>query len=250
MLAKGNYKGKQVTYLVHKGFDWPTPWAYIPERELLPPSDLVRTDAKWLKFSLSRAEEARKKKALALYKTQIEMMEPFLDAFVRRNELFATYPDIKIKRVKTEPKFFSGSQLPHTVFRDGRRDTLIKELGGFADVTGVAFALGKDNAWLALETQYDIPKDLVYAFHLRIFTKDGVKRVDIRVKGGQATSEILAKNSVSAGKVVHAKSKNNRLVVKIPADLFNNADRIILGVDTRSSEGSRIDRTAYRRIDF
>lgn len=250
VLARRNYQGKQVTYLVHKGFDWPTPWAYRPERELLPPSDLVRTDAKWTRFFLSKSEEVRKRKAIKRYVSQFDLMEPFLDAFVRRNELFATYPDIKIACVKAEPRFFSGDRLPHTVFQDARRDTLIRELEGFADVTSVGFALSKNNAWLALETRYDIPKDLVYAFHLRIFTKDGVKRVDIRVQGGKATSEILAKNSISAGEAISAESKDNRLVVKIPANLFENADRIILGVDTWSSEGRRIDRTAYRRIDF
>lgn len=140
--------------------------------------------------------------------------------------------------------------MPHTVFRDGQRDTLLRELEGFADVTEVGFALSQNEAWLALETRRGIPEDLVYAFHLRIFTKDAVRRVDIRVQGGQATSEILAKNSVGAGETISTRSKGKRLVVLLPASLFKDADHIILGVDTRNSEGSRIDRTAYRRIDL
>lgn len=248
-LAETNYKGKPFTYLVHKGFDWPFPWAYVPKYYLLPPGEMVGLDAKWMQFPLSKHEETLKHKVVNLYVSQRGLMEPFLDAFVRRNELFAHYPDVKVTQVKKVPQFFSGASLPHTIIRDAKKDTLIKELEGFGDITSVGFAFDKNSAWFSLETRRNIANDPIYAFHLRIFGKEGVKRIDIKVQNGSAASEVLAKNSISITESIPIKSKNNRLVIQIPATSFKDADYLLLNADTfYEQEQKRIDRTAWRRV--
>lgn len=250
VLAKTNYQVEQRTYLVHKGFDWPVPWLYRPDADLLPPSEFLGLDQAWLRLSLSKAEENRKYRAVKRYVSQIDVMEPFLEAFVRRNDLFSDYSDLKARRVTKKPNFFSGSTLPYTLFKDPGKDTFAKELEGFADLTSVGFALGKERAWLALDTRRRIASDIAYVFHLRIFSKDGVRRVDIKVHRGKATSEMLAKDSVSVGTPIPMEVKDSRLYVEIPGNLFRDADRFLLGVDDLDSNGRRLDRTAYRRIDF
>lgn len=242
------YQTRTATYLVHKGFDWPLPWAYAPNERLLPPSGLTGLDATWMEFPLTRREESRKRQAVAKYASQMRLMEPFLDSFVRTNELFAEYSDIKVTKVRRKPDFFAGPALPHRVMRDATRDTLIEELEGLGDIETVGFAYDDEQAWLALETRRGIAPDLIYGFHLRIFTATGVRRVDVDVLNGQATSPILAENSVPI-EAMQVQAKGNRLVVRIPADVLKDCQRFLFGVDSLVVGHVRpIDRTAYRDL--
>jgi len=68
---------------------WPVPRGRHPELALTPP----RTAAlPWQAWELSAAEQAGKERALRAHRTQMEVMAPFLLAFVRRNELYADEP--------------------------------------------------------------------------------------------------------------------------------------------------------------
>jgi len=247
--CKIDYQGKQYTYLVHKGFDWPFPWLYAPNRELLPPKELVGLDAKWWLFTLSKDEEGLKHKAVLSYKSQKEMMEPFLDAFVRTNELFATYPKIKATSVTKQPDFFGADKLPHIVIKEASRDTLVRELEGLGDITAVSISFDEDDTWLALETRRKLAEDITYGFHLRIFDGEEVKRVDISALGEQAQSQMLAKNSVSFDGPIPVKTKDNRMYLKIPGDIFEDADFVLLSADSYHKQ-NLVDKTAWRRVVF
>lgn len=251
VLAKTNYRAKQLTYLVHKGFDWPSPWLYTPKRHLLPPDDLTGLDAQWMLFLLSQEEEEGKHIAVNTYLSQKDLIEPFLDAFVRKNELFARYPRVKATRVTREPDFFSGSTIPHIIINDRKKDTLIKELEGFGDLSSVALAIGKNDTWLALKTRRHIAKDLEYAFHLRIFKNRRIERADFEVQYGKAKSLLLAKNSVFIDAPIATQIKKNRLVIKIPATLLKNADTIMVNADTFNSHSAkRVDMTSWRTVQL
>lgn len=248
VLNEIKYKGSQFTYLVHRGFDWPYPWRYAPQRQLLPPSELFVLDAKWMLFPLSKDEEALKHEAVDLYRSQADLMEPFLEAFVRKNELFADYPDKRVARVRDKPDFFSGKRLPHAVFGDPPRDTIIRELEGFGDLTGVGFVLQEKDAWLAIEVRRRIASDLVYAFHLRIFEKNATKRLDIKIQFDGAATEALARNSVMIEEPIFTQRRGDRIVIRIPAKLFGDADRLLLSADSYNHNQKRIDRTAWRTL--
>lgn len=250
VLSKTNYQGRQFTYLVHMGFGWFFSWFYVPEKEMSPPPSLLQLDAKWFKFFLSKDEENLKRKALDLYVSQTGIMKSFLIAFVRKNELFAYYPDIKVARLESKPNFFSEKHLSHTVFRDPQNDTFISDFEGFGDMTAVGFAFYRRSSWLAIETQRGIAGEVAYVFRLRVFGKKDVRRLDIRVHNGIASSEVFAQNSVKINTPITVQIKKKRLVVRIPAYVFKNANRFLLSVDALNSRGRRIDRTAYRKIDF
>jgi LmbE family N-acetylglucosaminyl deacetylase len=251
VVSKIKYDGRQYTYLVHKGFDWPFPWLYSPESTLEPPPELVGLDARWLRFKITTDEEQKKETALGMYESQKLMAEPFLKAFVRTNELFACYPDIVLPPVKKEPDFFKGRIMPSVAFRDPAKDALTRELEGFGDIIEVSFAYDRKKVWMALETRRGIAPDIVYGYHVRIFKGDDIKRIDVNAKEKVARIGKEASNSIFIDKQVPMKTMNNRMVIELPYSYFDNADVVMLNVDSFNSQDGnhrRIDRTAWRRL--
>ena len=75
-------------WIVHGGEGWPTPRGLVPGVPLSAPPLGASIDL--VPFALSVPEEDHKLAALRAYTTQLRIMEPFLLAFVRTTELFAS----------------------------------------------------------------------------------------------------------------------------------------------------------------
>ena len=78
-------------WIVHGGEGWPTPRGLLPG---VPLTAAPRSRALALAaFALEPAEEDRKLQAVRAYDTQMRTLAPFLLAFVRSTELFASVPE-------------------------------------------------------------------------------------------------------------------------------------------------------------
>lgn len=77
-------------WIVHGGEGWPSPRGYMPEIPLEMPATGSRLRLQ--PFTLTDSEEARELQAVNAYHTQMEVMAPFLLAFVRTSELFSPPP--------------------------------------------------------------------------------------------------------------------------------------------------------------
>ena len=75
-------------WIVHGGEGWPTPRGLVPGVPLTAPPLGASLDL--TAFALGVPEEDHKLAAVREYTTQLRVMEPFLLAFVRTTELFAT----------------------------------------------------------------------------------------------------------------------------------------------------------------
>jgi LmbE family N-acetylglucosaminyl deacetylase len=74
-------------WIVHAGRHWPQPRGLHPDLALgVPPVAPMRD---WQPFPVTDAEQRGKLAALQLHRTQWEVMDNLMRAFVRRNELFA-----------------------------------------------------------------------------------------------------------------------------------------------------------------
>ena len=83
-LSKAHY------WIVHGGEGWPSPRGYMPGIPLnIPPTGTGLTPTA---FALTDTEEARKLQAIDTYQTQMQVMPPFLLAFVRTSELYSAIP--------------------------------------------------------------------------------------------------------------------------------------------------------------
>jgi LmbE family N-acetylglucosaminyl deacetylase len=74
-------------WIVHAGRGWPRPRRYRPELALAVPARAQSLT--WSVVPLSAAQVERKRAAILLHRSQMEVMAPFLLSFARRNELFA-----------------------------------------------------------------------------------------------------------------------------------------------------------------
>jgi len=90
-------------WIIHGGFDWPRPRGLHRQEEMTPPVH-ART-LPWMRFELTSAEQDAKLAALQAHHSQWEIMKPFLEAFVRRNEMFtrvALEPDAPVPLLTEE----------------------------------------------------------------------------------------------------------------------------------------------------
>lgn len=90
ILGERNQLDRIYYWIIHGGFDWPRPRGLHRQNDLLPPERA--RDLPWLRFELTDAEQDTKLAALTAHRSQMEIMKPFLRAFVRRNELFSRVP--------------------------------------------------------------------------------------------------------------------------------------------------------------
>lgn len=74
-------------WIVHAGPYWPQPRRYLPQAPLQPPHSAAMLP--WISIPVSEPQRAQKLLALRQQRSQMEVMAPFLDSFVRANELFA-----------------------------------------------------------------------------------------------------------------------------------------------------------------
>ncbi len=77
-------------WIVHGGEGWPSPRGYMPGIPLERPA--TGAGLRLVPFTLTDGEEARELQAVNAYHTQMEVMAPFLLAFVRTSELFSAPP--------------------------------------------------------------------------------------------------------------------------------------------------------------
>lgn len=77
-------------WIVHGGEGWPSPRGYMPGIPLEMPA--TGAGLRLQPFTLTDSEEVRELQAVNAYHTQMEVMAPFLLAFVRTSELFSAPP--------------------------------------------------------------------------------------------------------------------------------------------------------------
>ncbi len=245
------YRCRAFTYLVHRGKTWPQPTYFSPKDYLLPPTALTDIDAHWFKVPLTASQESAKFKAVACYKSQLNVTSAYLESFIRRNELVAVYPDIFIEPLKKEPDFFTHPALHGRIMVDPGLDTFSNELAEFGDIRSVGFAYNNRKIWFAVDSQAGIHKAVTYAFHMRIFSKGKVERLDLRVVDGVPSFQKYAGNSLNPKYSTRIRMNESRLVVELPDDYLKNAEYVMVNVDTfvaGEKESKWIDRTGWRRI--
>lgn len=73
-------------YLVHGGVEWPLPKGYHPSLPLSPPAETSQ-GIEWQKYPLSEKQQKQKYKAMQYYRSQLQLLGRFMEAFNRENEL-------------------------------------------------------------------------------------------------------------------------------------------------------------------
>lgn len=77
-------------FIVHGGEGWPSPRGYMPAIPLTVPASGRKLT--WSVFNLTDSEVTMKGAAVDAYRTQMQVMSPFLLSFVRTTELYSSTP--------------------------------------------------------------------------------------------------------------------------------------------------------------
>lgn len=245
-LLLSRYKGLEYTYLVHRpGF--PYPRGYDPSGSLAAPDVLRGIGTTWKSLVLSGKALEKKGRALREYAIPLRIKDVFVESFVRRNELFGVTREASPARPAWRPDL-SGGKMPCVVARDPWNDSYGPGAGE-GELVKVSFGLGRSRAYMGLETAGAISLEVDYVFRVRILRRGSIDRYDIRVRNNSATCDMLASNSRGIRGRIPVVTAGRRLLVDVPASLFEGGDRCLLSIDAMAGH-HRLDRTAYRRISL
>lgn len=181
-----DYHPGEMTYLVHRpGF--PYPKGLHPDEGVLPPSSLFELDPDWYQLGLDPDEEARKRDAIYLYRSQLPPLRSFLESFVRRNELFAEpQPGELVAMEKgklTDPETWrdiNGKPI-EPIVRDPVRDFITREFLAPADLTELSVALYEgDTLAICARVRGNTVPTLIYSLRVLAVGEKGVVRQTAR----------------------------------------------------------------------
>lgn len=247
VLTQERYKANEWTYLVHRG-DFPTPWLYKPDLPLEPPDVLRHLDTRWLAVPMSESERNQKRDAICEYRTQTLVMDPFLDAFVRKNELLGTYtnPSLPFQKASLDVEH-EPDVSPFALFHDAYADTIEREVEPSADLITTRAVLAGEQFDLGVETRGKVSAPIRYVLRARVFRPSGVSRLDVIAEGAKLLQQKLASNSITLphGTTFHV--KDNRLWLQLPKDVLAGATALLVSSDTFHGD-KHVDKSAWRLI--
>ena len=246
LFARTGYRGGQYTYLVHYPY-FPEPQRYCPNGYILPPATVSVSDAPWLSLPLSGAEEEEKGKVIEMYTAPLQDLGRVMKAFVRRNELFGTDRVLCITSSSSVQSGFSHSTTYNVNLPDPGYTVKLRDRGPRPMFEEVILSATGDTATMTLAAKRPLSPQLDYIFHLRIFNRTSVGRLDILVTGGTAECLQLAGNSIMLADRIPARFEGDELQIEIPVSLFGDAGECMVSVDTVLGS-ERVRKTPYRRI--
>jgi LmbE family N-acetylglucosaminyl deacetylase len=89
LLTRRGELGELRYWIVHAP-DWPRPLGLEPDAALMPPDSAAALA--WQSMPLSEPQRLRKLAALRDHRSQMRLLAPFMESFVRANEIFAPAP--------------------------------------------------------------------------------------------------------------------------------------------------------------
>lgn len=245
-LTKEHYRGKELTYLVHRG-DYPWPWIYEANLPLLMPGELKNMDFKWSTLPLDSIEINNKTRAVFEYHTQVKVLELLLYSFIRKNELFGIYTDPVLPRAAKRPDLGGGKQLSYMVFKDPVEDSVLHRLQGNADLTAVGAVQEAGRLHIGLETREPASPEVSYNIRIRIFRPDKADRLVLTVHQRRVDIKEITDGIGLQPEYADLKMQDKQLWVTIPAKVIAGAEGIFISADTFVNR-KEVDKTAWRLV--
>jgi len=234
-------------YVAHFGH-YPLPWAYAPALSLRPPRELRDRSTAWESLPLSRQAQDAKLAAVMSYRSQVRLphMNVYLRAFVRRNEVFATYEPASLLRVEadTDPPGRTGAN--DVVVREPAAPPMPSAVPRAASPSAVRMVLGPTTLWVGVTVRGMTARPLPVSVHLRMLGGDAA-RVDatlladgtVEVERGHACS--LAPAGVTGRRV------RDTSWIGLPASVLDGRSAVLVSGDL-VLPGDRAASTAWRPV--
>ncbi|HEY5494830.1 MAG TPA: PIG-L family deacetylase [Candidatus Anoxymicrobiaceae bacterium] len=247
-LTQTGYRTHEVTYLVHRR-DFPEPRGFAPDASMIPPPALEESSTGWQFAPLSQREERVKGEALKKYTVPMLVSGPFIESFIRKDELTRTVLPGRVWTIGKAKPDLAAEPMPYVVNSDPPSDVVRPDAGPGTEITRVAFARGAAVSYLGLEIPGGLSDSVTYTCRLRIFKGPRVSRADIAVRGVTAAYMRSARNSVYPAGAVHVVRLASRVWIELPSSLFAGKNTVMMSVDS-IERGHRTDRTSWQRYQL
>lgn len=222
-------------YLIHYGL-YPQPFGLKPGALLRPPRQL-ESIGEWVVWGLSAEEVALKQRAVDAYPSQKQLMAPYLNGFVRQNELFMR--DVgavslgimgSVSLVDTNNPQAIASDVSLLALHDPVNDSVVRRLSSGADIEGLRLLRLGDSLWIGLNLRGPVNHAYSYDLYVRAITAGSSMTWSRRYRQG-------------ADEMWHYA---HTIWYRLDLDALNHPDWLILTAETR--RGLVLDRTAWHVI--
>jgi LmbE family N-acetylglucosaminyl deacetylase len=235
------------SYLVHHRA-WPLPRHFHPELSLVPPKDMQDANIKWQTSLLDNVELKRKQQAILAYRSQTSSSAFYLLSFARKNELFGSFGDIKLKDTSQVDQII-WTEHPDILWEKEEREW-IEESAPAVGGSQLDYAVkdGKLYIKIVLKKQPLIKDFTFYLFGY----KDSVafrEMPKIRLKIIGETVRLSDKTAQLKTEDIYFHNGGKTIIVGVPLKILNDPQLILTGVYA-SSRGVSSEAAAWRVLEL
>ena len=240
------------SYLVHRGV-WPVPSGYAPGVPLTPPADLSGDGTRWTPYELTHADQDAKQRAALEYRTQMQLLRPYMLSFMRQNELFDAHPP-------AYPSAVDGKHLPigagelwdrlPTVIRGTPGSVLVRAIEGSARVDRVGVAKDATRLYVAVRLKHAAIRQAEYRVPITLFYRDGrTAKLRLVFRSPQTlTVSPQRGDGLPLPRGAVARSADRRINIALPLEGLGHPEALLLHVETTGPFRTPVDRSAWALI--
>ncbi|MCM8779663.1 MAG: hypothetical protein NC914_00710 [Candidatus Omnitrophica bacterium] len=238
---EGQIKKPQVfPYLVHFA-NWPKPRGYHPNLVLQPPAKLSKVNINWFEYKLSSRPRENKKTAISCYRSQIEYNPAYLYTFVRKNELFAIYPQIIVRERQAELDWQEGMEA-------GTMGSSLTDTETENSFESLAYMVNNGNLYIKIRLNKLLSINMGVNVFVFGYDKDrpfgDMPKIRIRI-GTRGDTLIYDRRWPIFADEVKVEYKGKDLLIQCPLSILGNPDYILSCV-MASNKGLPLYETAWR----
>ncbi len=222
---------KLYPFLVHYK-SWPLSTGGGRQGSLLPP-ELFKRKIPWEVSSLNKKEITQKNMALKKHHSQFESEASYLEAFIRKNELFGDYPKVKLEANAASVYSFPSRKEGFTQIK---KELIDKERNLFVGIEEHSAVVRDRNLVLSLSLSRSLGKEVGVVVYLFGYRKDVpfAKMPKIRIRIGMLLHAVYDQNIKinlsDAG--IRINRQNRNVVIVVPLRLLGNPERILTSANT------------------
>ncbi|MCL4378525.1 MAG: PIG-L family deacetylase [Actinobacteria bacterium] len=218
------------TFLVHAK-NWPASQGLHTDYEMDIPYSIKGTYEDWINLYLTKKEIENKYKAVSQYVSQIDYKPLFIVSFVRKNELFSIFRDIKLDK---------NNKI--TVSQSNAANRNLSKLSYSLDNNFLIIKLGLK---MRIDQLFGISIYLLGYSNSKNFSEMPKIHIDVTLNGISIKDRF---NQIDKNKVSYF-YEGNDIILKIPLEMLGKPDYVLSHVKTHSGDIT-LDDSAWHILEI
>ncbi|MDD5772392.1 MAG: PIG-L family deacetylase [bacterium] len=217
-------------YLIHFK-KWPKSRGYCPDNQLIPPEFFTQKII-WFEPELDQKEVKAKHDAIMKHHTQFGYSSKYLLSFIRKNELFGDFPEIRLKQKEASP--YAIEVKKENDLQEFPEELLDEEKALFVGIEGEYVRLEKDNLIFSLKLSKPMGEVIgvsLFAFGYREDIPFS-KMPKLHIKFNSVGHEIYDQDKHLPIDIIEIKRGTREITISVPLKVMGDPDRILTSVHT------------------